>query len=127
MTGRPGYPRAVDREQIGSLLKRMRVEAGLTQEELAGRLRRTSPYVSKIERGMRGIEMDGIARWARACGAEIELCWRLGGARRTELLVADGPVGVLQELAEALPHLDDEERRLVEAAVRYLTRRVHED
>lgn len=116
----------MDREQIGSLLKRMRVEAGLTQEELAGRLRRTSPYVSKIERGMRGIEMDGIARWARACGAEVELCWRLGASDRADLLVADGPVGLLQELAEVLPRLDDEERRLVEAAVRYLARRSSE-
>lgn len=105
----------------------MRVEAGLTQEELARRLRRTPPYVSKIERGTRGIEVDGIARWGRACGVEVALAWRSAeGERMEELLVADQPVGLLQELAHLLPRLDDDERRLVEATVRVLSTRARE-
>lgn len=118
----------MDREQLGALLKQMRVEAGLTQEELARRLRRTPPYVSKIERGTRGIEMSGIARWARACGAEAELVYGYSGeTRRSALLVADEPVGVVGELARLLPRLDEGERRLVDEVVHFLARRERDD
>lgn len=53
---------------IRSLLREIRREAGLTQMELACRLRRGQSYVSKIERGEQYIDLAEFIDWCRACG-----------------------------------------------------------
>ena len=45
-----------------------RRDAGLTQAQLAVRLKRSQSYVGKIEVGERGIDPVECATWARACG-----------------------------------------------------------
>lgn len=45
-----------------------RRDAGLTQAQLAERLKRSQSYVGKIEVGERGIDPVECADWARACG-----------------------------------------------------------
>jgi transcriptional regulator with XRE-family HTH domain len=50
------------------LLRRERGEAGLTQEELAKKLRRPQSYVSKYERGERRIDVVEFLEIARAVG-----------------------------------------------------------
>ena len=49
-------------------LKSMRIAAGLTQAEIAGRLKVEQSQVSKIERGERYVEMFFYVDWCRACG-----------------------------------------------------------
>jgi predicted transcriptional regulator len=51
-------------------LKGLRRQAGLTQIEIAGRLRQEQSYVSKIERGERYVDMLFYLDWCRACEVE---------------------------------------------------------
>jgi transcriptional regulator with XRE-family HTH domain len=44
-----------------------RREAGLTQRDLAARLKRPQSYVWKIENGERGIDPVETVAWARGC------------------------------------------------------------
>lgn len=51
-------------------LKALRLQAGLTQIEMAGRLGQDQSYVSKIERGERYIDMLFYLDWCAACGVK---------------------------------------------------------
>lgn len=53
---------------IRNLLREIRREAGLTQVDLACRLRRGQSYVSKIERGEQYIDLAEFIDWCHACG-----------------------------------------------------------
>ena len=48
----------------------MRLEAGLTQEQLAKKLRQSQTYVSKSESGERRVDALEWLRWLAACGAD---------------------------------------------------------
>jgi DNA-binding XRE family transcriptional regulator len=56
--------------KILALLKQMREEAGLTQEELAKRLKRTRTYVTKCELGERRIDVLEWLQFCRGCEAD---------------------------------------------------------
>jgi transcriptional regulator with XRE-family HTH domain len=45
------------RELLGALIRDMRTDAGLRQEELAQRVGRQQSFVSKIETGERGVDV----------------------------------------------------------------------
>jgi transcriptional regulator with XRE-family HTH domain len=51
-------------------LKRARVDAGLTQVALAGRLRKPQSFVSKYEQGERSLDVLEYVAVARAIGLE---------------------------------------------------------
>jgi len=54
---------------LRSLLRQWRLEAGLTQPELAKKLRkRHHTWVQKSESGDRRIDPVEFVRWCRACG-----------------------------------------------------------
>lgn len=48
----------------------MREDAGLTQRELGGKLRKPHSYVHKSEVGIRRIGPIEFIRWCRACGVD---------------------------------------------------------
>jgi transcriptional regulator with XRE-family HTH domain len=50
-----------------------RKEAGLTQEELANRVRRTQSWVSKVERGERRIDVIELREVCQALGRSFTL------------------------------------------------------
>ncbi len=64
---------AWERGVAGYLLRAARVEAGLTQRELAGRLGVTQQAVAQAERWQANPTVDLMRRWAEACGAVLEL------------------------------------------------------
>jgi transcriptional regulator with XRE-family HTH domain len=66
--------------QLPGLLRRLREAAGLTQRELAARLRVTHVAVHKSERGERRVDVAEFMDWCLACGADPEDAFR--GLRR---------------------------------------------
>jgi transcriptional regulator with XRE-family HTH domain len=54
-------------------LRKQRVQAGITQAELADRLRRPQSFVSKVERRERRLDVVEFDDWARALGVEPTL------------------------------------------------------
>jgi transcriptional regulator with XRE-family HTH domain len=59
---RPQYHR------LKSFLRQMREAAGLTQIELATRLRVPQSFIYKSETGIRRVDITEFAAWAKACG-----------------------------------------------------------
>lgn len=59
-------------EAFRERLRRARVEAGLTQEDVAARLRRPQTWVSKCEVGERRVDFVELEDWAAACGKPLD-------------------------------------------------------
>ena len=59
-------------EAFRERLRRARVEAGLTQEEVAARLRRPQTWVSKCEVGERRVDFVELEDWAATCGKPLD-------------------------------------------------------
>lgn len=69
-------------ERLRVLLVEAREEAGLTQVELGKRLRRPQAFVSKIERGLRRVDVLEFLEIARAIGFDpIEFLRKLDNGR----------------------------------------------
>jgi ribosome-binding protein aMBF1 (putative translation factor) len=59
--------------KIGVMLKQAREEAGLTQEELAGRLHTKKTAISRIENHAEDIKLSTLERFAEAIGRRLTL------------------------------------------------------
>ena len=62
-------------QQPGYLLRTIRQNAGLTQNELAERLSITQQAVSQAERWNANPTAEMMFSWALACGRQLELCF----------------------------------------------------
>jgi len=58
----------VDYNDLRVLLRSVRVEAGLTQAQMAEVLGVGQSYVSKLERGENFVDVLLYVRWCQACG-----------------------------------------------------------
>jgi transcriptional regulator with XRE-family HTH domain len=58
-------------QKLTQKLRTARLEAGLTQVEAGKRLKRPQAYLSKIERGERGVDAVELAEFARVYGKSI--------------------------------------------------------
>ncbi len=76
------------RADVGERLRRVRIEAGLTQEQLAVQVGRRKNWLSDIERGRRGIDVHTLQRVADLMGHSIEFFTNPGfrRKRREEML-----------------------------------------
>ncbi|MET0183184.1 MAG: helix-turn-helix transcriptional regulator [Caulobacterales bacterium] len=66
-------PRSVFTDAYSIVLKTLleaREAAGLTQIDLAARLDRPQPFISKVERGVRRLDIVEFYAWARAIGED---------------------------------------------------------
>ncbi len=52
-------------------LRQARLEAGLTQIEAGKRLKKPQAYISKIERGERGVDAVELGEFAKVYGKDI--------------------------------------------------------
>jgi len=59
--------------KIGVMLKQARVEAGITQEELAARLHTKKTAVSRIENHAEDIKLSTLEKFAEATGKRLML------------------------------------------------------
>jgi len=67
------------RTAFGDRLRALRLEAGISQEELASRSGLHRTYVSSVERGQRNIALANIHSLADALGIDVrELFWSPG-------------------------------------------------
>lgn len=59
--------------KIGVMLKQARIEAGITQEELAARLHTKKTAVSRIENHAEDIKLSTLEKFAEAIGKRLTL------------------------------------------------------
>jgi len=59
--------------ELGGVIRRARIAAGMSQAELATVLGTSQPVISRWERGHDAPRVDTLARILRACGHEGEL------------------------------------------------------
>jgi transcriptional regulator with XRE-family HTH domain len=59
---RPQYQR------LKVFLRQLRVDAGLTQQQLAARLRVPQSFIHKSETAIRRVDITEFVAWAKACG-----------------------------------------------------------
>ena len=60
------------------MLRKLREDGGLTQRDLAAKLRRQRSFISKTEQAERRMDAVELIRWCDACGADsVELFKRL--------------------------------------------------
>ena len=71
-----GYDERLETFKLGILLKQARLEAGLTQEEIAKRLRTTKSVVSRMENHSTDIRLSTLEKFARAVGRKIHVALR---------------------------------------------------
>ena len=69
------------RGRLVSLLREMRIEAGLTQVDLAARIEKDQAYVSRYESGQRRLDVLEVREICQVVGVTLqEFVKRLGGA-----------------------------------------------
>jgi transcriptional regulator with XRE-family HTH domain len=78
-------PRPADRAVLHQLLRQIRHEAGLRQQDLAERLDRPQSYVSKYETGERRLDVLELREVCRVCGVDLA-----GLSARLEALLRRG-------------------------------------
>jgi transcriptional regulator with XRE-family HTH domain len=67
----------VSEERLGSELRRIREERGLTVEELAERSGVSATTIRDVERGAREARRDTVARFAKPLGLTFDEVWEL--------------------------------------------------
>ncbi len=67
----------------GDAIKRARLDAGLTQAQLAARLNASPPYISNLENGRANVTVGQL--WAIASALDYELHLELRAPRALEL------------------------------------------
>ena len=70
---------------IGRRIQQSREQAGLTQEELAERIDRSTQFISTIERGLAGPSLETVIHLCEVLGTSTEWILRAGPSFRTPI------------------------------------------
>lgn len=68
-----GFDSGYEQFKIGVMLKQARLEAGMTQDELASRLHTKKTAISRIENHAEDIKLSTLKRFAEAIGKRLTL------------------------------------------------------
>ncbi len=71
-----GYDDRLETFKLGILLKQARLDAGLTQEQIAKRLKTTKSVVSRMENHATDIRLSTLEKFANAVGRKIHVALR---------------------------------------------------
>jgi len=71
-----GYNERLETFKLGILLKQARLDAGLTQDEIAKRLKTTKSVVSRMENHATDIRLSTLEKFAKAVGRQIHVVLR---------------------------------------------------
>ena len=67
------FDKGYEQFKIGILLKQARLEAGLTQEQVANKLRTKKSAISRIENHAEDIRLSTLVNYAQAVGKHLQL------------------------------------------------------
>ena len=67
------YEKRFDIFKLGVLLKQARVEAGMTQEQIAKQLKTSKSVISRMENHATDIRLSTLEKFARAVGRDIQV------------------------------------------------------
>ena len=67
------FDKGYEQFKIGILLKQARLESGLTQEQVANKLRTRKSAISRIENHAEDIRLSTLANYAQAVGKHLHL------------------------------------------------------
>ena len=67
-----GYDKGYEQFKIGVLLKQARLEAGLTQEQVAKKLQTKKSAISRIENHAEDIRLSTLVNYAQAVGKSLQ-------------------------------------------------------
>ena len=67
------YDERFETFKLGVLLKQARVEAGMTQEQIAHELQTTKSVISRLENHATDIRLSTLEKFAKAVGREIHI------------------------------------------------------
>jgi ribosome-binding protein aMBF1 (putative translation factor) len=68
-----GYDSGYEEFKIGEVLKQARIEAGITQEDLAIQLNTKKSAISRIENHAQDIKLSTLQNFARIMGKELKI------------------------------------------------------
>jgi HTH-type transcriptional regulator / antitoxin HipB len=68
-----GFSEGYENFKIGVLLRQARESAGVTQEEVAGKLNTKKSAISRIENHAEDIRLSTLRKYAEAIGKELKL------------------------------------------------------
>ncbi len=68
-----GYDERFETFKLGIMLKQARIYAGLTQEQIAKRLKTTKSVVSRMENHATDIRLSTLEKFAKAVGRKIHV------------------------------------------------------
>ena len=68
-----GYDERFETFKLGIMLKQARIDAGLTQEQIAKRLKTTKSVVSRMENHATDIRLSTLEKFAKAVGRKIHV------------------------------------------------------
>ena len=67
------YDERFETFKLGVLLKKARVEAGMTQEQIARKLKTTKSVISRMENHATDIRLSTLEKFAKAVGRHIQV------------------------------------------------------
>ena len=68
-----GYEERFETFKLGTLLKQARIEAGLTQKQIADQLHTTKSVISRMENHAKDIRLSTLEKFAKAVGRDIQV------------------------------------------------------
>ena len=68
-----GYDERFENFKLGIMLKQARLDSGLTQEQIAKRLKTTKSVVSRMENHSTDIRLSTLEKFAKAVGRKIHV------------------------------------------------------
>ncbi|MGE7114734.1 helix-turn-helix domain-containing protein [Lysinibacillus sp. NPDC047702] len=85
-----------DFAKVGKMLKKFRINANITQEEMADQLNSTQSAISKLESGRKTIDIFTYAKWLKITDSELA---------GTALMLGVEMANMLTHLSQTAPYI----------------------
>lgn len=93
-----------DIKRSGERIRRLRIQYGYTQEQLAGKLNIDRSLISHVEAGKRGCSVDLLVRFSDLFNVSLDLL--ILGKEKSGLSSAAGRKQLKEDIAKLIEHLE---------------------